>query len=1490
MGIPETGIAQVKAIVRKLKQPDGWTSVMQIGKELKRDTYQSWGYLKCGDVFKENAAIFETYLLCLDDQPRDGKPARTALYVKVKGDDSEKTPKQERLATQATERCEPKAQKLRLLGYYHFPNQTMKPETEYVNEAHELSLRLASSMDNLKDNPETDNVMRKMIVSNTVFIFRDENHHLYGYFTGDKSVRISNVIYNRSAITEISRKYKAWFCPGKAIRLVTPDEDGLHMTETPNIHNMEEKVEDIIALNHYRQTADKIVQLLAQIRENPSLSAKRWVWELMQNAKDVPNSYERVSVEIELCENDQLLFRHNGDPFTMMNITCLVQQVSSKDSQNQEGQTGKFGTGFICTHLLSDIIDVSGVLYYLGKYRRFCVKLNRSGERSEEMIPRIQSTLEELRKAESTFPEEAGYKALRKETSLDTVFTYHLTTPEKREAAKAGLADLINTLPVTLISQSRIKQVRVINRLDGTDVTYQCQTSVMDDNVRKSTVTIDGNTKQYLTYTTDKVALTIEFEESADGSYKLIKRDSQQPVLYRDFPLIGSEKFYFPYTLNGFHFHPTERRNGILLNTADSQSACENRTIIDHAVEASLLFNQWLISHNVSCRHLVAQSRMPESTEKYDEYVAKPWIDQLQKKWRASLLRQELVETSQAPVAIAKATVPYCQFTSAEQDDFFRLVAESALVSERVLPRMEHLHDWLDILSHENSSWGDAALRYTIEDLLSALQKQATLATLAATMRRDASDALNWLNKLYKFIIDKKQTELLSKYAVVPNQLGQLKKLEELKSDAKGRIPQELKEIYDSIEGASAIEGVLLDETVDVALFAGLVKAYTMDDAAAFLDGCAKQKVEVVYQLLALCPDTDNEYNQTRQRMYEFCSDCHQMQPMRYIKTDKHNLWTAADAFWYSQSIEDIASHSNIKNLGEEFFVNTKSEDQTLAWLDSLFAFFREQSKGDTLKDKKIFPNQQGNLCELNSLRFDDNIDEAFKDVSENIDKNGWRPLLLSRAISGYNTHRPAKTKDLYDGIKDRFDTLTTLATERAQIAAQVVAILPADSDDKSYAQMWQFARDIFGDAIPDCKSISNYEGFKWDFVHKYYINQIAETVAKAVNLSGLRALAPAFKEMSDKELTVWVDSFIDFVYSYKQKRHWDVITDREHGRGVWLNQKGDFCKYGEVREDGGIPEKVKDVALNKHVGIDFRTQLFTCASSCAHYLGHISGKVEMTEVGAEIDEKVSSYDGNKQDKDFAKLVFDLCNLCKSISGFEKCLRKFTANKPKLIVGSLGEGETMDLVANIVQADKNKQHLIRALLNGELVADDNGRVVTVGGLAVDGLSTKERTEVNEEARRMVQERLEEEGYEFTQGIGMQSVVDGVMKDGVDYPLVVKSYRSGGLFKLNPNEWLALQRAHAMLWVRFAGRLEAVNIGELLRKQDELTFSFSTSNLESDERVLTLAENLRFFKQMHFDLTSLDPALVSDKKGDYSFNNKTDNPISEHPCNDSNCNL
>lgn len=102
----------------------------------------------------------------------------------------------------------------------------------------------------------------------------------------------------------------------------------------------------------------------------------------------------------------------------------------------------------------------------------------------------------------------------------------------------------------------------------------------------------------------------MEYTLNAKGAICLIERNEGQPVLFRDFPLIGSDKFYFPYMLNGFHFEPTEMRDGLLLNK-NEEKAVLNRSIVDEAVKAALNFNEWLLGQKVSNTYLLASSRKP---------------------------------------------------------------------------------------------------------------------------------------------------------------------------------------------------------------------------------------------------------------------------------------------------------------------------------------------------------------------------------------------------------------------------------------------------------------------------------------------------------------------------------------------------------------------------------------------------------------------------------------------------------------------------------------------------------------------------------------------------------------------------------------------------------------------------------------------------------------------------------------------------------------
>lgn len=103
--------------------------------------------------------------------------------------------------------------KIRLLGFYHFPNQDMKPEMVYVEEARGLARLLSASIGSLVTNPDTDKNLKNIIKDGAVFIFKDEKGNLYGFFTKNRTARITGVKYSKGSIIQVPLKYKAWFYP-----------------------------------------------------------------------------------------------------------------------------------------------------------------------------------------------------------------------------------------------------------------------------------------------------------------------------------------------------------------------------------------------------------------------------------------------------------------------------------------------------------------------------------------------------------------------------------------------------------------------------------------------------------------------------------------------------------------------------------------------------------------------------------------------------------------------------------------------------------------------------------------------------------------------------------------------------------------------------------------------------------------------------------------------------------------------------------------------------------------------------------------------------------------------------------------------------------------------------------------------------------------------------------------------------------------------------
>ena len=1072
--------------------------------------------------------------------------------------------------------------------------------------------------------------------------------------------------------------------------------------------------------NSIDNTAGKIREKLNTVRNKRKASAKRCIWEMMQNAKDVYNpKYGGVSIEFEVVDKHTFVFRHNGLHFRLKDVTCLIQQVSSKSSTNEdENVTGMFGTGFITTHLIADVIDVKGVLLdFNDRFRHFNLKLDRSGSSKEELSPRIKDAMTEFAKLDNDpngllFPFVQDYEQ-HTENDFDTSFIYRIESESQLQLALLGINDLVNTLPVTMINLPRVKSVRVINRLESTDVRYICSREKKDEHVVLSTIANGELTKKYLTYTTDDVSLSIEIQEE-NGQWYAVKRDDKLPVLLRDFPLIGSHQFYFPYFLNGFKFIPTEPRDDIQIHgDSDDKPSVINRGIIEKAVESALVFNQWLIEHNIHNRYLLASSRIPKSTESWDEETSEPWIKELQKRWRAKLLNQSLLECDNGNFAMSEMLLPDCS-KKESREKFWDILHP---VVSRKLPKKEHIHEWREIMV-EYDSW-NCSIKYPIEKFLEELAVKENISWILGKFNGDENAAFAWLNEVIKFTFGELGSDAFENYSILPNQNGVFKKASELRRDNTLPIPSEIKSVY-HIAFEQNVEDKLLNSSVEVT-YVTSIKEYNLTSIIADLNGFIK--------------DVNKQYNNRRDASYaltQFYSGENlkaRREAMNYIcsgftpkvssftllKNVSDDLWSESDRFLLCQIPHWIAESNKCTTLsmiGTTFLDHFEDVDESkiIDWVNLYLKMCNEVQCTSQLANYAIFPNQKGNLKKIGELSYDNNIPKEIKDLSETANTEiKWRSSLLDRRIEGYSLHSPKSTSDIYRNISDTFDK----STQQLLIAKHAIALNYNNNPDVSY--IYSVMNKIY-DGMPIVKEINNAEGFDWEKFIACAIVGVSGEIAAKVNVKTLSSsLSTETHIYSTKECIDWVDKFLQFALNYRGGRYKTKVTELDN-HGVWINQSEDFCMCSALSRDGGIAEPLKDLSANNPVvNFNYRDILIHNDSIMSSAID--SNKViTQNAVLTKIDDSLEAYKLNRQNPEFRSLIFGIMELDKRLHIAEQ-MKYYKANKEKLIVGSLGEGDTMNMVAGIIQQGDEKLKMVKEILEknsieelnelNKIITDDN---------------------------------------------------------------------------------------------------------------------------------------------------------------------------------------
>ncbi|MGO4289859.1 sacsin N-terminal ATP-binding-like domain-containing protein [Chitinophaga sp. RAB17] len=761
-----------------------------------------------------------------------------------------------------------------------------------------------------------------------------------------------------------------------------------------------------------RLLATKILDLMDKLRMGSGdNAARRWIWELLQNAKDVAYDDMPVSVQINLVEGQpsgQVTFSHNGRPFDVDNITSLIHQVSSKarkqDPANKRRTTGKFGTGFLSTHLLSEVVTVHGYIKEAElPFKQFSIQLDRSPAEIDDIVETTTTSLDELRAVLLS----TDYTQDLDPMAFNTSFVYELDE-EKLDVAATGLSDLHVSLPYTLAFSDAIAEVLI----EHSGIAYKVlgRKSIRDTRIEIITINEvselmgSDESRHIVVVRGDKAAIAIEVEELKKGKYAFEELPEEIPMLFCDFPLIGSEQFPFPVIINASEFNINEPRNGVYLSGKALDQVRENEGIMYEAVALFEELLKYASEHKWERLYMLAKVRSAVQSE----WLSKEWFDkQVLKDLRELLLTVPIVDTAAGRRAIKEGDTYVLQFPDGGTEEIREgvwVLCETYASDE--IPLKKDVHHWAQVI------WTTSTM-VNLRRLAGLIKEQKNIEGLEDFLNVEEGSGEIWLRRFYQIMnLDAIFLEevISDKHIVIPNQHGVFKKRSEL------NVEREMEEVLKDILSTVGID--IREKLVPLGAGTGEVKYSVYKGSEAISQINAQlTKTEVVRankvaasQLIVSLYSEGEQPQKYRSELYHFSKAVFGDQIVERTITNVKDadLWKYADQIVLEEIVKMVAASASLEQLTADLGL-----DNTLSFLHDLVRFLVNNDKDALLNLKKhpILPNQHGNFVIKDNLDLDDgSIPEDFKLIAEKfgvdykstlLDKDIWLELPENRTVTG---------------------------------------------------------------------------------------------------------------------------------------------------------------------------------------------------------------------------------------------------------------------------------------------------------------------------------------------------------------------------------------------------------------------------------------------------------------------------------------------------------
>lgn len=533
----------------------------------------------------------------------------------------------------------------------------------------------------------------------------------------------------------------------------------------------------------YENNAQEVFKKLTDLDNKRNVLVSRWVWELIQNARGTAGSQTTLQIEV-VFNQSHLLFRHNGAHFKDREIAHLIYHGSSKHDPKD---IGKFGSGFITTHLLSRQVRVRGTL---SDGRSFDFILNRNGKDAAELRAAMEGSKADFIASLDQKPEAVP-------APFTTEYTYPLHE-SIREVVLKGIQSLHLSAPYIFAFNFMLQRLKISTPDESVDLTRK-ELEPLFPASRYQGLCLNGKEPQQwlVTLAENNVEAAIALNANCDAL--AVQLPVSVPRLFVAFPLNNTENFGLPLVLNSESFAPPEDRDGIYLGTGENEINSKNKELFivgcQTIVRLISLATQQAWSNTAN-----ATGIQPFATPSWANEV---WLrTQICEVLIQGFRTQKLLRTiSGNIIAPQSAWIPITQ-NGASSAELWR-VTRKLNAAVDFLPRQEDQEAWSQSLQSWVPFLKDREIQpkelWSVDKLAAHLESLNTVTAVGAALQAE-TDAVAWINEVHSLIVQAGRFDLFRQCALIPNENGNFVPLGLLHLHVK--IDESLKDIAEQLSYA----------------------------------------------------------------------------------------------------------------------------------------------------------------------------------------------------------------------------------------------------------------------------------------------------------------------------------------------------------------------------------------------------------------------------------------------------------------------------------------------------------------------------------------------------------------------------------------------------------------------------------------------------------------------------------------------------------------